>query len=233
MQLSFDESLDFNIGNCNIKSLLDSDLVQRLNKIMSLSSADVRIRRGCEYERNIPSEKRFLKNRWYRFMLARYIFATCFTRGKTVLDSCCGLGWGSYILAHNAIKVYANDCNENALGFINSYWNEPKIETVSRGALSLELSQKVDVVVMMESIEHFSKEEGKVYIENLVSHLVPGGTIVGSSVFPKSRKKAQMACNKNPKHEHIYTLIEIRDLLQKNFKNIEIFNSKFFTGVKK
>lgn len=227
--MEIEQDLDFKIGKFNIKSLLNKDILLRINKIIRLKYEDIKLNKNNnKIERSLPSEEKFVKCGWYRFMLARYLIATKFTRDKLVLDSCAGLGWGSYILASNSKRVYANDYDKESLNFINSYWKDKKIKILFENALNLKLTEKVDVVVAMESIEHFNKKDGVKYIKNLTNCLVNKGVLVGSSSFPLSKKDAIKLCSTNPYHKYIYTLEEIYSLFRKYFEEVQIFERKIF-----
>ena len=61
------------------------------------------------YERALPGDQDFQKNGWYEVMFTRYALGAHYSEGKCVLDTCSGLGWGSYLLDSVAKRVIALD----------------------------------------------------------------------------------------------------------------------------
>ncbi len=155
-------------------------------------------------------------------------------RDKKVLDSCAGLGWGTNILSIFASEVIAFDNSRKSLTFCEKHWTAPNIQWHYWDALDISNNwlNEFDVTVCMETIEHFTKENGEKYISNLSKALKKGGYIIGTSAFPANRNEANEICNKNPCHLHIFTLDEISQILNKYFSKYKIINNWMFLGKK-
>ena len=134
-------------------------------------------------ERAFPSEEKFIKNGWYKQMLKRYLFTgRYFCKGKNVLDSCCGTGWGSYIISKYAKNIDAYDVSQAQIDENKREWKKytNKINWIVADALNFIPAKKYDVVLAMESIEHFTKGNGETYVKSLYDCILPqkrgGGT---------------------------------------------------------
>ena len=186
--------------------------------------------------RALPSEERFQKNGWWKKMLLRYGLAMHFSKGKDVLETCSGLGWGAYLLDDVAKSVTCIDIDNKPINLSKILWNTNKIEYINASVLRIPVkNNKYDVITAMESIEHFKLEDIKIYLTEMYRVLKSGGLLVGSSSFPDTREEANTLCSKNKYHYHICTRQEIKDLLrEQGFKNIKVFQNRlFFYGKKK
>jgi 2-polyprenyl-3-methyl-5-hydroxy-6-metoxy-1,4-benzoquinol methylase len=187
-------------------------------------------------ERSLPGDRQFMQSGYYKTMLKRYVFAGAFfCRKKKVLDTCCGLGWGAFLLSHYADSVFACDCDARAVAFCRQAWERPNISWMEADALHLdEGSQRgrFDVVCAMETIEHFSPEAGEHYLAGAADMLRSNGILIGTSSFPADRKRADALCAHNPYHAYIYTPREMKELLHKNFSRYVIIDNWMFIARK-
>jgi len=168
-------------------------------------------------------------------MLKRYFFAAdYFCKGKNVLDSCCGLGWGTYIISKFAKKVTAFDRSPEIIKFCKRTWDGQNIQWQIADALDMSNieNDQFDVVVAMETIEHFGKIDGEGYIRSLVNKLKTGGHLIGASSFPQTGEDAQKQCLNNPYHLNIFTYQEINALLSKYLVQYRIIDNWMFIGIK-
>jgi len=75
------------------------------------------------HESSMPGEPDHVSSGHYKTMLKRYLFAgSFFCRGKRVIDSCCGLGWGAFLLAQHSGSVVAFDRSAQSLAFCRGAW---------------------------------------------------------------------------------------------------------------
>ena len=71
---------------------------------------------GEEEERSLPGNPEFLASGYSERMLERYFAAgAVYCRGKDVLDTCSGVGWGTRILAEYAREVCAVEIDSVAI----------------------------------------------------------------------------------------------------------------------
>jgi ubiquinone/menaquinone biosynthesis C-methylase UbiE len=208
---------------------------QKVNLILSVNEYDARLSGiNARMERALPGNEDFLKSEWSEIMLTRYALAMNYSKGKYVLDSCSGLGWGSYLLDSIAKAVTAVDISQESLELSNSLWPTQVTYYMQGSVLALDLeSDSVDIALAMESIEHFKLSDIHLYLDELKRVLKPGGRLIGSSAFPDTRKQADALCAKNPHHLHICTMDEITDMLKNRFKRYNIFNNRLFFWAEK
>jgi 2-polyprenyl-3-methyl-5-hydroxy-6-metoxy-1,4-benzoquinol methylase len=188
-----------------------------------------------EEERAFPGNSEYYESGYYKTMLKRYFFAGKYLADKkNILDTCCGLGWGSYIISKYASSVTAFDNNPEVIEFCNKTWNSINVNWVIGNALDLSFlgGKKYDLVLGMETIEHFTKENGIIYLSNVASVLNDQGIFIGTSYFPKKRKDANELCALNPYHKHIFTYKEISKIFKKKFKNFEIIDNWMIVATK-
>jgi ubiquinone/menaquinone biosynthesis C-methylase UbiE len=182
-------------------------------------------------ERAFPGDSIYLSSGHYKHMLNRYLFAgRFFSRGMTILDSCSGLGWGTYIVANYAKKIFAFDINPETISFCKKNWKKKNIKWLLGDALDISFlkNKKFDCVLAMETIEHFSKDNAEKYIANLNCILKKGGFLVGTTPMINIKEKVDEHLRLNPYHIHIFSDNELRLLLQKYFSKVTIIKNWIF-----
>jgi len=89
--------------------------------------------------------------------VARYEWINSQVEAKSsITDACCGVGYGSNILAKGGHTVTGIDIRMEAILYARKHWNHSRV-TFSKGDLSLSASgqlKKSDVAVAFECIEH-------------------------------------------------------------------------------
>lgn len=188
-------------------------------------------------ERAFPSDEKFIKNGWYKQMLKRYLFSgRYFCKNKLVLDSCCGTGWGAFIVSSYAKQIDAFDISKEQIEENVEYWSKytNKINWIINDALKIKTERKYDIVLAIESLEHFSKEDGEMYVKRL-SDCVSGGGLVGTTPILETAEAAMRNMKDNPYHLHIYKEKELYDLLFEYFDDVVVHKHKglgFFFAIK-
>ncbi len=205
-----------------------------INNLLQYTSKSVEVL--AEHERAFPGDMNFLQSGYYKTMLKRYLFAGAFfCKEKRVLDSCCGLGWGTYLLAQYAHDILAFDIENKAVEFCQQTWKTLNVRWRQGDTLYIEdivKSERFDVACAMETIEHFTREDGEPYIAELANVLSENGILIGTSAFPSDRKRADELCAQNPFHLYIFTVKEITTLLKKYFSEVIIINNWMFIARK-
>lgn len=186
-------------------------------------------------ERDLPGNEKYLENGWWKQMLLRYALAMHFCKGRHVLETCSGLGWGAYLLDGVAKSLLCIEIDEQSINLSKRLWSTNKTKYINGSVLKIPVEDnKYDVVTAMESIEHFKLEDIKIYLSETYRILRPGGFLIGSSIFPDTRKEADALCSNNKYHLHIYTKREIEELLrEQGFRKIKIFHNRLFFIAKK
>jgi SAM-dependent methyltransferase len=201
--------------------ILDPGLVENL-----IPGADLR---------SWPGNPRLQASGWSKIMFLRYALAMHYGRGKTVLESCCGIGWGAYLLDSVARRLVAVDLDALSLEIAKKVWPSRRTEHVRATVLDLPFADRTfEMVTAVESIEHFSPTDLHRYLSEITRVMKPGGMLVGSSSFPETSAEAEAICAQNPHHLHIATRSEMIDRLDElGFVKIRIFNNRFFFTARK
>lgn len=160
----------------------------------------------------------------YQEHVARYAFAAHLTKGKTVLDIGCGVGYGARWLASNgAASVTAFDVAADAIEHARTNYSHPNVEFVVGDATSFQPTHKVDVVSCFELIEHVVDQEA--VLRNAVAALKPDGLLIISTPRPLEQERTHF-------HEHELDLEEFQALLKRYFKNASYFYERnYFTSL--
>jgi 2-polyprenyl-3-methyl-5-hydroxy-6-metoxy-1,4-benzoquinol methylase len=92
--------------------------------------------------------------------LQRYRLPAAYSAGKTVLDVGCGYGYGSYMLSLNARRVVGIDEYEEAIQTAKARYMRKNLDFHHAEAIDyLSGSQRYDLVVMFEVIEHVARQD--------------------------------------------------------------------------
>jgi 2-polyprenyl-3-methyl-5-hydroxy-6-metoxy-1,4-benzoquinol methylase len=190
----------------------------RVQAVLALDPEALRLRAGAGDPRGLPGNAEFVASGWTEHMLLRYFLAFEHAEGASVLDTCSGLGWGSYLVASVGREVIGIDVDEGAVSFCKSTWQDPNLDFVQGSVLELPFDEdRFDVVLCMEAIEHFSRADGRRFLAELQRVCRPGGVLVGSSAFVETRAQADELCAMNEHHLYIYTRKEMQALVGEVF----------------
>jgi len=220
----------------DIDCIFETELTEQqeaINHVLLYNSDSVDIL--AEEERAFPGNSDYLASGYYKTMLKRYLFAgRQFCRGKEVLDTCSGLGWGTYLMAQYAAKVTAFDVSTEAIDFCTQTWQATNVSWLTGNALDMSFlgNTNYDVALGMETIEHFSCNDGEIYVRGVAERLRIGGIFIGTSFFPNNKEEAEIILKNNPFHLHIFTHDEISNILSKYFRKFIIINNWMFIAHK-
>jgi SAM-dependent methyltransferase len=159
--------------------------------------------------------------------LHRYAIAQKITKDKVVLDIASGEGYGSFLLSKSATRVFGVDIDEKAINHAKVKYALSKNIEFNLGttdAIPLE-DKSVDVVISFETIEHHDKHD--LMMKEISRVLKSDGVLLISS--PEKSIYSERDSN-NPYHIKELILDDFRDLLKRNFKNVELFNQRFVIG---
>lgn len=227
----FSKIIDFYLDHIAEKQLsLKEGLVEEI-LYSDLSTADFNVR----IDRSWPGHPEFLQSGYWKRMLKRYFLAgSHFCRNKKVLETCCGIGWGARIVSEYTNEIVAFDFDKSVIRFCRESWNDRPIDWRVGDALDFSFlhEERFDVVLGMETIEHFTYDEGCRYVENVSGCLNRGGFYIGTSYFPHEKKVAEEHCAKDSFHKHIFTLNEINEILGRYFRKHTVLKNRLFIAKK-
>lgn len=126
----------------------------------------------------------------------RYAWASSLSRGRRVLDLCCGIGYGTLMLAEEAETVHGIDFSADAIATARSTAPEGGNVTFEQAdaldVLRGGLRERFDTIVCFEGIEHLP--ELSVVTERLADFTAAGGRVLLS--VPNSKTFGEV----NPFH---------------------------------
>jgi SAM-dependent methyltransferase len=216
------------------RMMADAEVARRVQRVLSLSPSAIEQGVTATDARSLPGNPEFVASGWSELMLLRYFLAMERSEGQDVLDSCSGLGWGSYLVSARARSVVGVDIDAGAVGFATRQWGaaeagRPPPRFVVGSVLELPFEgESFGVVLCMDAIEHFTASDGQRYLAELGRVCRPGGRIVGSSSFPETRAEADDLCRKNEHHLHVLTRGEVRALLKQQSWDLELLTRHYF-----
>ena len=216
---------------------LQSDPVasKRIKEILALKQDDPRLKGVLtEDERALPSDPAFQATGYYRTMFIRYGVAMHYARGKRVLDTCSGLGWGAYLLESAAEELVCLEIDNLAVDAARILWPYERTALEKGSVLSIPHEPgSFDVVTAMESIEHFTLENARTYVAEMRRVLRPGGLLVGSTPLPTTQSEVEKEKRKNPFHLHVFTPPELEAFLREYFEDVYVYtNQRYFRARK-
>ncbi|MCF7820371.1 MAG: class I SAM-dependent methyltransferase [Candidatus Pacebacteria bacterium] len=149
--------------------------------------------------------------------LLRYELARQFSDNKIILDLACGSGYGSNILAEKAKQVIGVDIDSEAIKEARTKYLHSNLsfEVVSALRLGLD-SNSVDLIVSLETVEHFEQKDQIKFLQELKRVLKPDGLLIMSTPNSLASK------HRNPWHLKELNEKEFISLLIQEFKHIQV-----------
>jgi predicted SAM-dependent methyltransferase len=143
----------------------------------------------------------------------RYEFvASVIPEGSTILDIACGVGYGSYIMAHKTQceRIAAVDVSSDAIAYGTRYYSSPKISYICSDCLTVVLQpESFDCIVCFETIEHIQDDQQ--LLKKLYQLLKPQGTLLCST---PNQDKMPFSRTSHPFHHRHYTPEQFEALLR-------------------
>ena len=167
-------------------------------------------------ERTLPDVPE--ENYWFRRHLVVYRWIASRVGGRRVVDLACGEGYGSAVLAENAISVVGVDANPEAFEHARLKYSGPKLR-FERNMLEL-WAGDVDCVVFLQTIEHVQDPDAVLaHIRDLIGR--DGVAYVSTpnvlTLAPEGEERSG-----NPWHVREYRAEEFRALCERHFGSVEL-----------
>ncbi|MFQ5687126.1 MAG: class I SAM-dependent methyltransferase [Candidatus Scalindua sp.] len=175
--------------------------------------------------------ERFIDNQktsWDLFLqhVGRYLFASSYVCGKTVLDAACGSGFGSNMISQKAKKVVGIDNSWDAIRYCRERYKKPNLSFLQMDCNRLALpGPTFDAVVSFETLEHIQGAD--VFLQELSRVLKKDGMIIMSA---PNRENFSLYTKGiiNPFHVKEFNEDEFTKLIGKHFELKKILGQKFF-----
>ena len=160
----------------------------------------------------------------------RYLYTTRFVKDKVVLDIACGEGYGSFLFStSNAKKVIGVDIDEEVVRNAKNSYKNSDLEFVNGDVTSIPIeSNKIDVIVSFETIEHINEHQQKLFLLEIARVLKPDGILIIST--PNKLTYSDLPDYKNKFHIKEFYVDEFLDFLRKKFEYIELLGQRIFTS---
>jgi len=160
----------------------------------------------------------------------RYAFARRFARGRRVLDVACGEGYGSALVAHDAVAVTGVDIDAAAIAHArDSYAQRGNLRFEQGSAAALPIPDgAVDLVVSFETIEHLPRDDQARMIAEISRVCAPGAMVVLSAPNPVEYSEARDY--RNPFHLHEPSRQELEALLAPAFPAQRWYRQRRYFG---
>lgn len=164
-----------------------------------------------------------------RYVSAANLLSTlCLNKQKIyVLDAACGTGYGSSILCdilsaipNMQLKILGLDFSDEALSYAKQHYLNDNISFEKHSLLSFVDDRKFDVVVSIETIEHFSRKDIDLYLNSLLNVLNKDGTLFISTPYCEQSGPSPVT----PQHLYEFNIDELQDLLKS--KGLKILSVK-------
>jgi 2-polyprenyl-3-methyl-5-hydroxy-6-metoxy-1,4-benzoquinol methylase len=168
-------------------------------------------------ERTLPDVP--AENYWFRRHLAVYEWIARRCAGLEVVDMACGEGYGSDVLARQALRVTGVDANPDAHEHARLKYTRPGVSFVRD--LVEGYAEPCDAVVFLQTIEHV--QDPKSVLDHFKQMLRQGGTAYVSTpnlltLAPPGAEKSD-----NPWHVKEYRAEEFRELCERSFRQVELY----------
>jgi len=160
---------------------------------------------------------------------ARYVYARGFCRGEDILDTGCGVGYGSAYLAEVAAHVVGLDNDSRAIRFARSHYARTNTTYLVGDCQNLPFrSQAFGVVTSFEVIEHLP--DAKAYLEEVLRVLKKDGIFVVSTPN-RPVYHEHLGTVTNPFHVREWDLDEFLTLLKAYFNFVEPLGEQHLSAV--
>jgi ubiquinone/menaquinone biosynthesis C-methylase UbiE len=171
----------------------------------------------------VPGWKETAYEHWHR-----YLYASQFVAGKTVLDIACGEGYGSHWLAGVAKHVVGVDLDPDTVHHAASKYLTPNLEFLcgSVEVVPLEGKHLFDVVVSFETIEHVWSHQQINFLQEVQRLLKPEGLFLVST--PNKLFYSDQMGYINQFHQSELYTHDYLDLLKKFFRHVHLLGQKPF-----
>jgi SAM-dependent methyltransferase len=169
-------------------------------------------------ERTLPDVPE--ENYWYQRHVTVYRWVAERCGGLRVVDLACGEGYGAALLAEHARHVFGVDANPEAHEHARLRYRAPNLSFRRALVEQFDEDAPYDALVLLQTIEHVEDADG--LLERLVSRLEPNGLAYISTPNRLTLAPPGAARSDNPWHVREYDSVEYRELLERNFRSVEL-----------
>lgn len=176
-------------------------------------------------ERADPNSAKWENHPWQHVFEKRKDYAVNHAIQKKCLDLCCGMGWTSHAISEVADSVVGIDYSEDAIEEAKIIYQSPNLKFKKMNALDLDFpTESFDLIIGMEAIEHFSEEDGLLFLNQVKRVLKKDGLFIGSTPEVENRSilKLYSLQLQDPFHLFLYSKSILKKTLSKYFNQVEV-----------
>jgi GT2 family glycosyltransferase/SAM-dependent methyltransferase/glycosyltransferase involved in cell wall biosynthesis len=160
---------------------------------------------------------------------ARYVYARQFCTGKAILDTGCGVGYGSRYIAEEASSVVGIDNDPAAIAYARTNFSSLNTQYLVADSHNIPFETgSFDVVTSFELIEHLPRATD--YLAEVRRVLKPDGVLIVSTpnhtVYSEHR-----GGEPNPFHVQEWDFDDFAALLKQYFSQVEFLGENHVAGV--
>lgn len=160
----------------------------------------------------------------------RYLFASSFVEGKSVLDIASGEGYGSSFLAQKAKQVFGVDISAETVSWAKNAYPFKNLTFIEGSCSNIPVPGQYvfDVIVSFETIEHICAEEQSLFLKEIMRLLKPDGLLIIST--PNKFLYSDRDNFKNEYHIKEFYRDEFEKFLSKYFNHVALGGQKIYTS---
>ncbi|NLI82610.1 MAG: methyltransferase domain-containing protein [Deltaproteobacteria bacterium] len=160
--------------------------------------------------------------------LHRYAFASNFVKDKRVLDLASGEGYGSSLMAREALHVVGVEVDPDAVAHAKARYSASNLEFKEGSILQIPVQGRdlFDVVVCFEALEHITEHDA--LLSEVKRLCKEDGLFIAST--PNKKIYSDARNYNNPFHVKELYLEEFRELLKKHFDYACLFGQQVCSG---
>jgi SAM-dependent methyltransferase len=167
-------------------------------------------------ERTLPDVPE--ENYWFRRHLVVYEWIASRVGGRRVVDLACGEGYGSAVLARNAVSVVGVEANPDAFEHARLKYSGPRL-SFERNMIEL-WDGDVDCVVFLQTIEHVQDPDA--VLDRIRALIGRDGVAYVSTPNVLTLAPDGEERSGNPWHVKEYRAGEFRTLCERHFGSVEL-----------
>lgn len=153
--------------------------------------------------------------------IRRYQFAASYlTKQDSVIDICCGSGYGTDIMAQRAKSVLGIDKSIEAIKFAKEKY--PACDYREIDIVHREFHFSYNIAVLFEGLDHIGKEDGK----KLLAKLPKICTDMAFLSLPQDQR-----LEANPYHLAEWAAEELKEELERYFHRVVLFGQSWSSGI--
>lgn len=175
-----------------------------------------------------PMAEEWESSKWTDLLKERYYIASLFAESKVVLDSCCGTGFGTMnFIVPKSHRTVGIDICESA---VKNYGKFGKYEFLVMDGRGLKFDSNLfDLVLSLDALEHFNKDDGIRYLFEIKRVCKKDGLIIGTTPLVIDDSLIPNYLEWNKFHLFMYTKETLQKTLESIFPSVKIY--KIFSPV--